>query len=331
MKTVSGTHLHSLFDSISPSRIGLNGLNGVPIFSDARAIACRDSNGDFIVLIACQEFVGHALNRVEGAISTTGSSKYRIDLDGSIVHGNFCSLSLSWRQPSLVNVYCAVVGGLISALPLNPSESDISNVLNEYVDLLRNGHHASMDVVKGLWGELWIMSRAPTTAALFHMWRRADGELFDFSGEGFKLEVKTHEGRGVIHQFSHQQLTVDRDESLVASLRIRSDPGGQSILGLVNEIMSELEFSARSQLISRVSRTLGHSMELAEDCRFVLNGGDAARIVQTRLLPKLDIDEVYPFSGIRYTVDLTASILEHGMDVDEFLSASIHLNSFGQL
>ncbi|POH73077.1 PD-(D/E)XK motif protein [Arthrobacter glacialis] len=326
MKHLDGLDLRSLFDSIDGSSISFGELSGLAVFDDASTIACRDSSGDSVILIACDNVEGSNLNRIEGAISTMGSRKYNVSVDGQIISGYFCSLSLSWRQPGLLGVFCSVVAGLVSTLSDEPAQSEVDQILLDYVRLLSRRDYATREVVLGLWGELRVIAQSSHPQKLFSAWRSDQRSLFDFVTDELKFEVKTTESSKDIHDFSHKQLTVDRDGSVIVSIGVISSNAGESLSDLIDAILSGLEFSDRRELIARVGETLGRSIEYLDEYKFVLRDQFGMRCVRSEYVPSLDISDIDSISNVRYSVDMSTCLIEFGFDLTtEQLDRLLHL------
>ena len=94
----------------------------------------------------------------------------------------------------------------------------------------------------GLWGELWVMSRATVPDALFAAWRGPDREPVDFFYDGTGLEVKVSQ-RAHVHHISQSQANAPRGvhEAFVLSIWVGQEPiSGVSLGELVSTLSSRV-------------------------------------------------------------------------------------------
>jgi hypothetical protein len=90
----------------------------------------------------------------------------------------------------------------------------------------------------GLWGELWVMSKAAATDQLFAAWRGPEREPVDFFYDGKALEVKVSQ-RAHVHYVSQTQVDAPRGrhDAFVLSIWVGLEPVRGTSLGELIDVL----------------------------------------------------------------------------------------------
>jgi hypothetical protein len=118
------------------------------------------------------------------------------------------------------------------------TQADVDRYLGEWIEFFSSQALRREEAI-GLWGELYVLSVLPVVERGVPCWVGPYGEMFDFTGNGISMEVKTSL-RSAIASFSLGQIQ-DRDDGHTVFVRVLSDDAsGRSLDDLVAEIRSKL-------------------------------------------------------------------------------------------
>lgn len=240
--------------------------------------------------------------------------RFRVRTSGGLVEGDFVVVSLRGDDVGLDEAFCLAADALLAALPDAPSTSDVEKVIREFVELLSALTTPSKRAVAGLWAELWLMSVAADPQAAVAAWHRDPSDRFDFSFEGYFVEVKATEQEERNHAFSHEQLRRSESPIQVVSLRLRQAQGGKSIADLVSTLQGVLGPDLRTKLVRNVFGAIGGSVSEAAEIRFDETFAAAhLRVIAADRIPVVVIPEGSPISSVRFRVNLDDSSLTPNM------------------
>jgi hypothetical protein len=144
--------------------------------------------------------------------------------------------------------------------------------------------------IRGLWGELLVILVAPDSSVLVRRWHDDPEDRFDFTAGAFALEVKTCKDLERIHVFSLSQLRpISEEEVLIASVPVRSDPAGETVLDLLSEIETRVpQIELRIRLRETAFR-IGGSAIADSPHRFDRRAAAAGlRLIRATLIPAFE-------------------------------------------
>lgn len=186
-------------------------------------------------------------------------------------------------QASLLDLFLRLYSEAIDELGPEPNADDVVNWLQRLASLLSRLEHEGRKRLQGLWAELLVIRELGAPELLVRRWRPDPAERFDFLASGFALEVKSCQDFERVHEFSLAQLRPPEGvEAWVASVVVRSDPRGLSVLDLLGELETQLTEPAIRQALREITLVTGGTA-LDEDDAHRFNAQMAA--VSLRLLP----------------------------------------------
>jgi hypothetical protein len=159
-----------------------------------------------------------------------------------------------WEQPAailactdeaLVDTFLILVLDIARRLTSTDEAVTWSRVLSwveDWQTLLGRRGALTPEQQLGLWGELWVMSKAAATDPLFAAWRGPDREPVDFFYDGKGLEVKTSQ-RAHVHHVSQSQAEAPRGrhDAFVLSIWVGLEPvRGTSLGDLIDGLLSRV-------------------------------------------------------------------------------------------
>ena len=139
----------------------------------------------------------------------------------------------------------------------------------------------SDDVLTGLIGELLVVLASSSPRVAIDYWHSNIDDKFDFSGEEFRLEVKSTTSNSRNHNFSSYQIPGNVPEKVfVASTLVVRIEKGVTLADILGKIESRIESVDFQKVISNVNGALGIPYELVTD-------------FQIDLQPSIDSIKVY--------------------------------------
>lgn len=146
----------------------------------------------------------------------------------------------------------------------------------------------SDEVITGLIGELLLILASSNPSFAIDYWHSNIDDKFDFSGERFRLEVKSTTSGGRNHNFSSFQIPGNVPEKIfVASVQIVRIESGTTLSAVLKRIEQRVEVDAFQKVITNVSSTLGVPHELLVDYQIDLEPSlDSIRIYRGLDVPR---------------------------------------------
>jgi hypothetical protein len=116
--------------------------------------------------------------------------------------------ALECTEPQLVDAFLVLVmdiGRRLASAAGETSWPTILALVEEWQMLLARRAVLTAEQQLGLWGELWVISKAVNPDPLVAAWRGPEGEAADFFFDGIALEVKVTQ-RPHVHHVSQRQI-----------------------------------------------------------------------------------------------------------------------------
>jgi hypothetical protein len=234
-----------------------------------------DQDQDLYCLIKNEGNIGAPSKRLK-SISVDYSIYYQAQVHDHLVSGMFTSIRLPKRNKHLLEVFSTLLEVLLLQLPLEPTTPEIHEVVDKLVELLSPKKGNLRDRIKGLFGELYLISEAADTHLWIESWHHETNEKKDFSFPASYLEVKTSESQVRKHTISLGQLA-GKDEpkkTFLASVLIQSDTRGTTIFNLVEKIMKRTpKVEHQAKILKQVFSVIGSDVDEASEFQFTTIGG----------------------------------------------------------
>lgn len=202
-----------------------------------------------------------------------------VEGSGAQETGTFTVIACTAEEPFLREQFLRIAAPTVLLLGRQPTRSDVAETVTGLARLFRAVSAPARASAQGLWGELFVMTRATKPRELIHSWRVEDDETFDFSAATQRMEVKAVAGGPRRHHFSLEQLSPPAGVcALIASVYVERAGAGTSLGELVDRLRDEVADDAKTllRLECTVAETLGESFPAALSQRF-----DYQRALQT--------------------------------------------------
>jgi hypothetical protein len=176
------------------------------------------------------------------------------------------------------------------------------------VELFREIGAPPKSSMLGLWGELFVISRSSDPPRMVSALHSSADEHFDFSEGDARIEVKATAKDRRTHTFSHEQLHLAAERTLIVSVMTTRASGGRTIADLRDQILPSMNHDPElgAKLIRMVSRGLGRDWELGPQYRYdVAIAANRTMVFRASDLPAIHAALPPEISEVRYRVDLT--------------------------
>lgn len=237
---------------------------------------------------------------IECKISENGKSSFQ----------TFTVITFTSTDRNLQEYFLRISETLVKTLSNKPTQQQVIESLNKFVEVFRALTDTPTNTVHGLWTELFLIDNSANPKTFLNYWHNIPEEKFDFNSGEEKIEVKSNSNFERIHTFSSEQLNPPKGTAvLVASIFVRQNNGGQSIQQLVDSITTKVnnDIDLTDKLNNIVCKTLGNSLEQSIRIKFDYNiAKDSLQFYRQQDISK--IEEIHipnEVSEVRYKSDLT--------------------------
>lgn len=237
---------------------------------------------------------------IECKISENGKSSFQ----------TFTVITFTSTDRNLQEYFLRISETLVKTLSNKPTQQQVIESLNKFVEVFRALTDTPTNTVHGLWTELFLIENSANPKTFLNYWHNIPEEKFDFNSGLEKIEVKSNSNFERIHTFSSEQLNPPKGTAvLVASIFVRQNNGGQSIQQLVDSITTKVNYDIdlTDKLNNIVCKTLGNSLEQSIRIKFDYNiAKDSLQFYRQQDISK--IEEIHipnEVSEVRYKSDLT--------------------------
>ena len=229
--------------------------------------------------------------------------------DGTFEEGRFTVVHCTGEDTTLQDYFLKVASTIVISLGDRPTQSDVSDAINQLIELFRAMAKSSRKSVQGLWAELFLIAQARQPDILVDAWHTVPEDRYDFAMDDQRIEVKSFSGNVRLHHFSLEQLHPPEGvKTLVASVSVENSQAGVSIADLREKIQTCLGSNLDKLLhIDRViAHTLGDARQQASDARFDERiAEEALAFYETSKIPSVSPDLPTGVSEVRFRSDLT--------------------------
>ena len=233
------------------------------------------------------------------------------DSDGREAFINGCLIVCRSDQATLQDLFLRLYDNATEELGDVPSARSVAEWLRRLVTLLSRLEQDARRTLQGLWAELLVIRELGDSMMMLRRWHADPQDRFDFLGDGFALEVKSCQDFDRVHTFSLEQLRPPSGlVAWVASVVVRRDLGGCSIMELAGLIESDLgEPAAKSLFREAVLATGGSALEDDDNHRFdLVTARGSLRLLDTQAIPSFH--EPVPLGVLSVTLTVRCATLD---------------------
>ena len=174
---------------------------------------------------------------------------------------------------------------------------------------------------RGLWGELFMMSRVGGFRFWAPFWHSEVERRFDFSCGRNRVEIKITTRPERTHHFSHRQIfAIEGEEIVVASMVAAEDDSGLSLRQLIDDCRSAILGTPDYLKLEKAVRQAG--MESSTESGPVIDAVEAEENLawfRSVDIPHFRVSEPAGVTETRYRVDLSTAPRVTTVELDEWL------------
>lgn len=305
-------NLIELYDSLSFPDGDEKVFNAIQVPEYSNFRIAIDIEGNPIILLS----VSNAINNIAlknfrlKYLQLEQNIECKISENGKSSFQKFTVITFTSTDRNLQEYFLRISETLIKTLSNKPTQQQVIESLNKFVEVFRALTDTPTNTVHGLWTELFVIDNSKNPQTLLNYWHNIPEEKFDFNSGEEKIEVKSNSNFEREHTFSSEQLNPPTaTQVLVASIFVRQNNAGQNIQQLVDSITIKVNnnFDLVDKLNNIVCKTLGNSLEQSIKIKFDYNiARDSLLFYRHQDISK--IEEVHipnEVSEVRYKSNLT--------------------------
>lgn len=269
-------NLIELYDTLSLPEGNENVFNAItiPEYPDFR-IAINIESNPIILLSVLNSINNIALKNVRlKHLKLEQDVTCKISEKGTIDFKTFTVITFTNSDRNLQEYFLRISEILVKTLGKNPTQQQLIESLNTFIEVFRALTDTPTNTVHGLWTELFLIDNSKNPLILLNYWHNTPEEKFDFNAGIEKIEVKSNSSFERHHIFSSEQLNPPiGTHVLIASIFVRQNNSGQSIQQLLNSITIKINHNIdlTAKLYNIVCKTLGNSLEQSIKIKFDYN------------------------------------------------------------
>lgn len=210
-------------------------------FENHRIAKNNTDNPSLLIYISDKNQNFFIANQNLFSIKICHNLKCEIDSEKKLTHNNFSVVSYIGQNDDIKDVFLSTCQVLINSLGQNPSNKKIKSIVGKFVELFKAIKETPRKSLQGLWAELLLIEQSNFPENLIKAWHSVPEEKFDFSFNQLRLEVKSSGSETRTHHFNLGQLKpINNTEIIIASVLVKTNVGGLSILDLLSNLNSKL-------------------------------------------------------------------------------------------
>lgn len=173
-------------------------------------------------------------------------------------------------DPDALPLFAESARSFLQLLGPTPSMMATAQAVIRLAAIFSSLARSTSESVTGLIGELMLLLLAKDPVGAICSWRVSPADIFDFSANDARVEVKATSKQLRLHSFSWEQCHPPAGAALVASMRVVPAGGGLTVRELMNRVEDRLEGAplAAIRLRETVAATMGAGLTHALDATF---------------------------------------------------------------
>ncbi len=233
--------------------------------------------------------------------------------DGKVIEGYFTILRCTAKEVMLQEYFLGILDSFVLSQLLAATKSDeVQKVVMQLAELFRAiGHPAKRSVI-GLWAELFLITQANDPIFWLRAWHARNKDVFDFSHENQRLEVKATSTTNRAHQFSYEQTHPPENiEEAIASVMLQSSPSGKTVHDLWEDVRriaasdGDLQLKLEQICLEALGEQWNSKRTTAYDMQ---HAKQSLQFYDARNVPKIDCEIPRGVTQVRFSVDLDHAV-----------------------
>ncbi len=307
-------NLTDIFQSLGSTTTvhNANQFSALPIPEYEQHRLAKDYQGRPILLISVVDDPGQKQPApiVLEHLTVLHDQKCRVSLqNGSTEEKQFTVVHCTKEDTTLYSYFLRVASAIITSLDNRPTHSNVVHTMNRLIELFQAMTEPPRKSVRGLWAELFLISRSSRPSVLIDAWHTMIEDRYDFAMDNQRVEVKSFSGDLRCHHFSLEQLHPSKGViALVSSMLVEQSQAGESIVDLRGKIQNRLgnQLNSLLHVDSIIALTLGSNWRGASESRYDPKlGNESLAFYATSAIPSVRPDVPSAVSRVRFQSNLT--------------------------
>lgn len=194
--------------------------------------------------------------------------------DAETKQGVFSLIRLISSDRQTQELFLRLIYPIVQLLPIRPTYKELDIAINSVLELLRRLKQPNKKTVQGLWAELLMISSAKNPLVLAEAWHDDPADIYDFSLNDLRIEVKSSVDSARLHFFSYEQLHPPEGvRAIIASVTVEEFAEGVGIYELLDIVYARLTDhpEALNKVNLIIADTIGAAWKRAIDAKFNLD------------------------------------------------------------
>lgn len=241
------------------------------------------------------------------AVEALFSRACTISSDDPQTHvGCFSLIRLKDNDPDVVRLFLRIVEERFCIPNLQYDNAAIATNIQQIAALFSHMDDNTRDII-GLWGELFVISRATDTDEAVQCWSTRKTAKYDFVSDTFVLDVKTTLKTAPVHRFSLEQLRPKGEfEAYIASLCLVEVSNGQTVGEFVDSLSERIiDQELRSRFLIQCLAKGGRDLYRSRLALQTYPDANTATFFDARAIPAPQISKSDPIENVRFDIDLS--------------------------
>jgi len=186
----------------------------------------------------------------------------KVKVGNALREEKFILLQLKNKEDNLLKIFLNICETIILKLGANPLYDESLDYIFSLKDLFLKFNNQPTKTEIGLWGELVTIYFSNRIENLINSWHGSGKEIFDFSSESLKIEVKTTIKTNRIHSLKHTQfIRLKKLDGVILSYLVMQSDNGKSCIELSDLILNELDPNNREKFTEKLLECVGSNLE----------------------------------------------------------------------
>tara|TARA_R110002049_G_scaffold16455_6_gene65497 strand:- start:456 stop:1436 length:981 start_codon:yes stop_codon:yes gene_type:complete len=312
-----------------PESRNLNSYSAKAIkgFKNHRIAKNQADNPSLLIFISEQNQDFFIANQNLFSIKVSHNLRCEIESGDIKTHNNFSVVSYIGQNNDVKELFLSTCQILLKSLGQNPSNKQIKNTVEKFIELFKAVKENPRNSILGLWGELFLIEQSSFPEKSIAGWHSIPEEKFDFNFGRLRLEVKSSSTETRTHHFSSEQLNpVNDTEIIIASILTSMNSGGLCIADLLNKINNKLSnYPKQMEKLHLISySTLGTNINNINQIKFDYELGiESLRFYKSIDVPKIENNNIpLELSNVKFVSNLT-NVNSIKINIDKITKSSM--------
>jgi hypothetical protein len=133
------------------------------------------------------------------------------------------------------------------------------------------GNAINENVVTGLIGEIIFILATNNPSKTFDYWHNSISDAYDFSGENFRLDIKTCQSMERIHTFLLQIPGKHPEKTYIASIQISRVANGETFVSLIDRLFFYLSPQQQKTAMQIILDTIKVPVQMVLIMNLIMN------------------------------------------------------------